>query len=285
MEDLKKVIEQVIGKKDKEWEKPVYEIVKKIIDLPKGVDTTIANLIEYNPQKEMVDSLVQGKIANLVENVCNKMNIELVPTEDSLGGLAYYYHFKKIIIDSKGKKKETINEIIDDDFFTAEENTTISKVEYENLKMCEKDYFNFFGYSDFVLKIKRCSIIPIGNHIYDKNITVELAGDDNDRIDIEIYNEKEYSIFIKGKEYKLENKEVFNRIKTFVGSKIDTLTKWAINQNKENLEQNAVETGMVKHIKVKYGNLILNINGQVSDIGALCDEFIDNIIQIILMKI
>jgi len=97
MEDLKKIINEVIGKNDKEWEKSVCEIVKKIIDLPEGVDTTIANLIEYNPQKEMVDPLTQGKIANLVENVCNKMNIELVPTEDSLGGLAYYYHFKKVI--------------------------------------------------------------------------------------------------------------------------------------------------------------------------------------------
>lgn len=109
MEDLKKVIEEVIEKNDKDLKNIVYEIAKKIIDLPEGTDTTIANLINYNPKEEIIDALTQGKIANIVENVCIRMNIELSSTDDSIGGLAYYNHFKKVIICSQARKKELVD--------------------------------------------------------------------------------------------------------------------------------------------------------------------------------
>lgn len=363
MEDLKKIINEVIEKNDKEWEKPVCEIVKKIIDLPEGVDTTIANLINYNPEKEIIDPLTQGKIANLVVNVCKKMNIGLVLTEDGFGGLAYSYHFKKDRVFSQDELKEffyhpmnekelekirklgmdnIISQMVSYDYqikyienigyliigegyliledgteprlysatiFKSEEEAKngimkeynksddeideaakdewqkfvdecnaqdstkalieVDKMEYDTLKLFEKEYFDFFGYNDFVLKIRKGPRIPKENQ-------------NNDRIDIEIYNEEEYSIFIEGKKYDFASKETFNRIKAFISSKMDTLIDWSIKQNIENLDQNAFEGGMDRSIKVKYGNLIVNINGQVSDIGDLCDEFINEIKELII---
>ena len=110
MENLEKVIEEVIGKNNKDLKNPVYEIAKKIIDLPEGTDTTIADLINYNPKEEIIEPLTQGIIFNLVENVCIRMNIELRSTDDSLGGLAYYSHFKKVIIHSQARKKELVDQ-------------------------------------------------------------------------------------------------------------------------------------------------------------------------------
>ena len=92
MENLKIVIDEVIkeinGNNDKKLNKIVYEIVKKIIDLPEGIDTTIANLIDYNPEKVMVDPLTQGQIIYIVETVCNKLDIKLEMNSDDIGGLA-----------------------------------------------------------------------------------------------------------------------------------------------------------------------------------------------------
>lgn len=38
-EELKKLVEEVIGNNDPFWNIPVYETVKKIIDLPDGTET------------------------------------------------------------------------------------------------------------------------------------------------------------------------------------------------------------------------------------------------------
>ena len=44
-EELKKIIEEVIGKNNPFLNEPVYNIVKKIIDLPEGAETTISKLL------------------------------------------------------------------------------------------------------------------------------------------------------------------------------------------------------------------------------------------------
>lgn len=95
-EFLKTIIEEVIGNSDPYWNIPVYDIVKKIIELPIDTTTTISNLINYNPNENYIDPLIQGQITNLVKNTCKKLNIELEENKDSLGGLAYYQPFKKI---------------------------------------------------------------------------------------------------------------------------------------------------------------------------------------------
>lgn len=73
----------------------IFEIMKKIIDLPCERETTIAELINYNPENEFVEPLMQGQISYFVEEICNKINVNYIDTDDSIGGLAFYVKFKK----------------------------------------------------------------------------------------------------------------------------------------------------------------------------------------------
>lgn len=94
-ENLKTIIKEIIGNNDIYLNTQVYDIVKKIIDLPDKTTTTIANLINYNPKEKFVEPLTQGKITNFVEATCEKINIELERNNDNFGGLAYYVKFRK----------------------------------------------------------------------------------------------------------------------------------------------------------------------------------------------
>lgn len=90
-EELKKIIEEVIGNNDPYWNIPVYEIIKKIIDLPKGTETSITKLLN-NPQftsKQLFD------IYNSVIEVCKKINITLdfSQHEGKVEGLPYNLSF------------------------------------------------------------------------------------------------------------------------------------------------------------------------------------------------
>ena len=102
-ETLKTMIEEIIGNNDIYLNTQVYDIVKKIIDLPNQTITTIANLINYNPNEKFVEPLTQGKIRNFVKATCKKINIELEKNDDKIGGLAYYVEFRKIDNDDKVK--------------------------------------------------------------------------------------------------------------------------------------------------------------------------------------
>lgn len=97
MEDneLKRIIEDVVGNKDSFFYTSVFQIVKKIINLPDETQTTIAQLINYDPSQDFVGPLEQGQIANFVEDVCEKINIHLERIRDGFTGLAYHYKFIK----------------------------------------------------------------------------------------------------------------------------------------------------------------------------------------------
>lgn len=95
-ENLKIIIEEVIGNNDIYLNTQVYDIVKKIIDLPNQTTTTIANLINYNPKEKFVEPITQGKIRILVDKICKKLNIGLEDNKDKFGVLAYYVEFRKI---------------------------------------------------------------------------------------------------------------------------------------------------------------------------------------------
>lgn len=85
--------------------KIVNNIVNKIIELPYNTETTIAQLINYNPEVAFVSPMTQGIISNAVRNKCISNNIELEEANDSFGGLAYYVKFKKN--DNKEKNVES----------------------------------------------------------------------------------------------------------------------------------------------------------------------------------
>lgn len=95
-ENLKTIIEEVTGNDETYLNTEVFDIIKKIVNLPSETITTIADLISYNPKEKFIDPMTQGKIKRLVKETCKKLNIELEENRDSFGGLAYYCQFKKI---------------------------------------------------------------------------------------------------------------------------------------------------------------------------------------------
>ncbi|MBO5530314.1 MAG: hypothetical protein J5970_02855 [Bacilli bacterium] len=74
----------------------INTITNKIKELPLNTEITIAELIGYNPQVNMVDPLTQGMNYNKVKAECEKNGIVLEENSDEIGGLGYYYKFKKI---------------------------------------------------------------------------------------------------------------------------------------------------------------------------------------------
>ena len=93
-DELTKIIENTV-ENEKELIKTIFDIVVKIIDLPNGTNTTIAKLINYNPENSFVSPLIQGKINYYVKEVCKKINIKLEQHNKSFGGIAYFYEFTK----------------------------------------------------------------------------------------------------------------------------------------------------------------------------------------------
>lgn len=107
-ETLKMIIDEVIkdnaeiiDNNDIHLNTSLYNIIKKIIDLPSETTTTIADLINYNSNETFVEPLMQGQIRRLVKEICKKLNIELEENRDSFGGLAYYVQFKKVNKETK----------------------------------------------------------------------------------------------------------------------------------------------------------------------------------------
>ncbi len=93
-DEITQTIKDIVGE-DKELISVVSDIVVKIKDLKKGTKTSIAKLIDYNPQISLVEPLIQGKVSYYVNQVCKKLEIKLVDKDKSIGGLAYFVEFKK----------------------------------------------------------------------------------------------------------------------------------------------------------------------------------------------
>ena len=101
-EKIKIIIKSIIDENDyidnnkkQYFNEIIFEIIKKIIELPNGKETTIAELINYNPEDKFVEPLIQGEINYFVKEICHKINVNYTNTDDSIGGLAFYIKFKK----------------------------------------------------------------------------------------------------------------------------------------------------------------------------------------------
>ena len=133
-ENLKTIIDEVIttnqemiGNDIQYCNTIVYDIVKKIIDLPNETTITISDLINYNPNENFIEPITQGKIRRLVKEICKNLNIRLDDNRDKFGGLAYYNEFKKIN---------------NDKFFWKERKIEIAKTQCELCKHNNNDYPN-----------------------------------------------------------------------------------------------------------------------------------------------
>lgn len=96
-EELKKIVQEVIGNNDPFWNEPVYNIVKKIIDLPEGTETTVSKLLcdTANTYTKFM-----FEINKIVTKVCEKINIKLDKSnyKNAVMGLQHNIPFKKISI-------------------------------------------------------------------------------------------------------------------------------------------------------------------------------------------
>lgn len=77
----------------------IEELANKIKEMKSGTITTIAELIDYDPKKNMIEPMEQGRFVRRLEEECKKYDIELERNRDEKGGLAFFAKFK--IIDLK----------------------------------------------------------------------------------------------------------------------------------------------------------------------------------------
>jgi len=275
-EELKKIIEEVIGNNDPYWNTIVYDIVKKIIDLPNGTITSIADLVNYNPKEKFIEPLQQGQISSFVKNTCKKINIQLERTDDNIGGLAYYNQFKKIDNTIEEKTLENNSVIFNDNLYVInDEKITITKKEYDELKYCQEDLYSIEDFiapkNDFSLKIFKGAVIPKTHPNYYNN-----------RISIEINSLNDYKIRIEKMSYILTEKK-YEIIKNIIEKELNKLIDIAKQEDYNYLLNYGYEGGTSSTIIVKFNGLIIHLNGQVSgNIGEFCNLFIEKIKEIII---
>ena len=149
-------------------------------------------------------------------------------------------------------------------------NETINKSEYFYMKEVYDKYCKLYN-ADFFIEIKKGLILPKEHPNYH-----------NGRINIEIYDENVYSIQIEGKTYQL-NSNTFNEIKKVIEKNIEKLIYYSKIETKQFLSENSYEGGVPTSIFVKYGQLMINLNGQVfGEIDSLCSSIRDEIILLII---
>lgn len=156
------------------------------------------------------------------------------------------------------------------------DNVTVSKDEYEMLKKLEEETLKMQR-CDFALIVNSGAVLPTTNPNYN-----------NGRIKIEIFdiNNNNNNIEIDGQTYTIKTQVLFNKIKAFISDNLNVLVDWSKKETNFYLDNNAYEGGKSKNIKVKYGQLLINVDGQVTgDLGKNVDEFINYLKELILKEI
>lgn len=109
--EIEKNISEIVGTNDLDKNNLLCKLVKKIIELPVNIETTIAQLMMLkNEEVALIDPLTQGEIFNSLIKVCEKLNINIEVNRDEFGGLGYHYKFKKT---DKTNYENIINELVD----------------------------------------------------------------------------------------------------------------------------------------------------------------------------
>lgn len=82
-EYLRKIVKEVVGE-DPFWNIPVYDVVRKIIDLPQGADFGIGDLINTDYNISTMSPKMQKDIYDSVIEVCKKISIDLLETSPEI---------------------------------------------------------------------------------------------------------------------------------------------------------------------------------------------------------
>lgn len=150
----------------------------------------------------------------------------------------------------------------------------LSKEEYEKLKRFEGE----------TLKIQKCDFALIVNS--GAALPTTHPNYNNGRIKIEIFDINNNNIEIDGKKYNIKTQVLFNKIKDFIRDNLNVLIDWSKKETNFYLNSNVYEDGNSKNIKVKYGQLLINVDGQITgNLGKNIDEFINCLKDLILKEI
>lgn len=141
-----------------------------------------------------------------------------------------------------------------------------------------KDSFEYTYFKDIVEEHDKFKNTDFGIKLYKGTVTATIPPE----VTIEIYNPNIYKIKIDDREYNI-NVEKYNRIKKIIEINMNYLIDYSKTENFPYLMKNEYQGGTCRTIKVKYGMLTIEINGQVKgDIATFCDQFIEDIRKIII---
>ena len=125
--------------------------------------------------------------------------------------------------------------------------------------------------SDFSIIIDYGAVVPIENSTYNDG-----------RINVELYDRDDYKITIEGKTYDIKSDEQYKKIKEYISINLDKLIDCSKKEDKSFLDNNVYE-GVTNLICIKYGQLLITINGAVNGvIGEFAEKFISEILEIIV---
>lgn len=125
--------------------------------------------------------------------------------------------------------------------------------------------------SDFSIIIDYGAVVPVGSPSYNDG-----------RINIELYDRDDYKITIEGETYGIKSDEQYKKIKEYISINLDKLIDFSKKEDKSFLDNNVYE-GVSSFICIKYGQLLITINGAVNGvIGEFAEKFISEILEIIV---
>jgi len=135
---------------------------------------------------------------------------------------------------------------------------------------------------------------------FDEELTKDLMSKKNDFL-IQIYegdmlfpDQRGYSVLLKikkandyfidfeGTRYEI-NQDIFDNLKILVKGYLEELVKYSAMQTCEYLMENVPEGGNSLYIHIKYGSLIIKLNGNVKgEIKDFCKEFLEKVKEAIV---
>ncbi len=141
----------------------------------------------------------------------------------------------------------------------------------------EKVMIDKYEYEDFI-QYDELLNMDFAIKIFDGGTNIRV----NPKIDISIYSHDKYDIQIDGVEHYIKSITLFNKIKKLIDDNFDTLVLFSKIETKQFISKNIL-LGCSRNITIKYGQLMININGAVNgNIGNFCNDFIDEIKKLII---
>ena len=262
--ELINTIDQYINTRDR---LKVKEIVDKLKKLDDG--------------KEIIDDINFNNLEQIISNIDDKL--EQLKSEEMEGKSP---EEQEKINEQWNKDEKEFNDIansIVNSLKVSKTNNVIQEESSDNILISKKEYEQLKKIEDETLKIKRCDFALIVNS--GSILPVLHPNYNNNRIKIEIYDIDNHSIEIDGTQYTIKTQILFNKIKSFIDENLDLLIEWSKRETNSFLDNNFYDGGKSSSIKIKYGQLFITIDGQVTgDLGKNIEEFINHLKKLILKE-